>query len=210
MWILVKLRNKVRKDLKHSKSPVQNKFFTWPFTFVDKDAHEKDIENIKQLSYQFGVIDRLMYLFYITSYTDKRHSNRNLIFDRKNSIGMFQQLKLMFANNRQLALNSLAWGKDNLPGNHGYDEKVFEYEDYMKVFLQAYDKYKSLWHQCHIVTIDDWYLVSTKCIETVIEMNSRAGHYQYINEQVKEKHKIYEELQNERDYYKGVSMRHII
>ena len=148
------MKNKVKKHIKYNKSPTQDPVQSLPYIIVDNEEHLRDIENVKQLSYQFGVIDRLMYLFYITTYTDKCQNNLSVTFDRNKSIGMFQKLKLMFINNSQAALNSLMIGNDSRSG-HEYDENVFEYEDYMKIFLQAYDKYKALWHQCHIVTIDD-------------------------------------------------------
>lgn len=89
--------------------------------------------------------------------------------------------------------------------NHGYDAEVFEHKAYMKIFLQNYNKYKALWSECKHMTADDLYAVSTRWIETIIEMNSRAGQFQFLNDQNQIKKAKLEELEEELEFYKQVS-----
>jgi hypothetical protein len=60
------------------------------------------------------------------------------------------------------------------------------------------------------MTADDLYVVSTRCIETVIEMNSRAGQFHYLNEQVQSKKSRLEELYEELEFYKRVCIDLIV
>ena len=92
----------------------------------------------------------------------------------------------------------------NSTDNHGYDAEVFEHKAYMKIFLQNYNKYKALWSECKHMTADDLYMVSTRWIETIIEMNSRAGQFQFLNDQIQTKKAKLEELEEELEFYKQV------
>lgn len=89
--------------------------------------------------------------------------------------------------------------------DHGYDENVFEYQEYMDIFLQNYQKYTALYSEWKHISADDLYIVSTRCIQTIIEMNSRAGQFNYINGTIQSKKSLLEQLYGELEFYQQVN-----
>ena len=53
--------------------------------------------------------------------------------------------------------------------------------------MTNYYRYQKLWEKCRYMTPEDLYSVSTRWIEAIIEMNSRAGQFEFVNEQIKMK-----------------------
>lgn len=202
--LLDEVEKKVKKELKRSRSPRHS--FAVPTFEIAKYVNEekRDIERVRQLSKQFGIIDKLIYLLHINNYAEKKQLKSNDVpLNRKSNIPLFETLKIMFANNRHLFMNSMSGEK--VYGDHGYDANVFEYEDYMKIFLQVYEKYTVFWQKCKVITPEVCFEVASECIKTIIEMHSRASNYQFLNEQVKAKKEEYNELLKQQKFYQQVS-----
>jgi len=94
------VKNQILKDLKKtykviSACPTKN----IPNIQQFKREDEEDIRNIRQLSHEFSIIDKLTYLLYITTYTNSRISDKNFAFNKKSSLGLFSQLRIIFNRN---------------------------------------------------------------------------------------------------------------
>ena len=102
---------------------------------------------------------------YIGEYTSNRKDDPNVTISRKSNISYFEKLKIYFELNTDL-MNCT---------DHGYDENVFSNKELMEIFLNNWEKYNSLWLEWRYLTVDQIYVSATKWVETIIEMNSRAG-----------------------------------
>ena len=61
-----------------------------------KIQEEKDLVNIKKKLQEFRIIDKLLYMVYITEYISTRKIDSDLTITRKSNIGSFEKLKLLF------------------------------------------------------------------------------------------------------------------
>ncbi|CAI2366567.1 unnamed protein product [Moneuplotes crassus] len=159
--------------------------------------HESDVRTVKNLSKEFCMIDKLIFLLHISTYSNKKGGDKKFTFNSTSRIQLFNQLKSLFQDHKKL-LNP----KTGLSYKYQYNEDIFEYSEYLKIFMEDLHKYETLWDECKHLTQDDLYGASTRCIETVIEMNSRTGQYQYLNAHIKDKRDLYEHLKSRRDLYK--------
>jgi len=113
---------------------------------------------------EFNTINKLIYFFYIIKYMSE-WSNQNIkTVTQASSSSTFDKLKLIHNINNDQENESVIYG-----------ENVFENKDLMQKFLAKCEEYSSMYSECRHLNIDQIYETATKCIEAIIEMNSRAG-----------------------------------